>query len=235
LALDPADGRLDAEFAGADRYLGSSDRGFPVARLSQDIAMRVAGWDGRASLFIYKGIQEAYGDVQYVVPKDAFAHTDPGAIVRLQAHSADGGPLPSWLEFDSVSGILRGIPPAGVNGFLDILLIARDDEGRQASIEFRLQLGVAEMDPAEKRVELDDARIMSNAEKEAAEKDLQKHKTAGKEGVSAAADKAAGDKQKEKRGAATFNEQVRAEKIARDPVLAKILESPEKHVKRTRM
>ncbi|MEI6722274.1 MAG: putative Ig domain-containing protein, partial [Betaproteobacteria bacterium] len=176
-----------------------------------------------ARLFAFQGVFDAEGDSRYQIPTDLFVHTDPSAVVRLEAQSADGGPLPPWLQFDELSGIFRGTPPGGGRTALEIVLIARDEEGREAAVAFTLELGVKVADPAP--VKADAGNVYEpTAWSEADE--------AGEEQVADASGSATGEAPTRERvekakpgraGAAPFAEQVRVAKAMRDPLLAKIL------------
>jgi hypothetical protein len=144
-ALPPtAAGPADAG-AGLVARLESSDAGFPVVRVPQDTASAVpaagdSGVTGDQRLFVYEGVQDGRAAQQFQVSRDAFAHTDPAAIVKLDAKDAFGGPLPGWIRFDPVAGVFTGVPPAGVPAPVDVLLTARDTQGREASLIFKLDL-----------------------------------------------------------------------------------------------
>jgi hypothetical protein len=73
----------------------------------------------------------------FELPHGSFVHTDPDNVVNLIATKADGQPLPAWLSFDDISGIFSGTPPAG-SVALDVLVVARDQEGRESQQTFRL-------------------------------------------------------------------------------------------------
>ena len=210
----------------------SKDLGFPVARVSLSDVALVAGAEsgeqaGGQRLFVFQGIIDAKAESEFQIRSDAFGHTDPSAIVRLEARTASGGPLPPWLQFDALTGTFRGMPPDGRAVTLELVVVARDDEGREATIFFNLELGAKpEADPA-KVVETEEgpsaARI--GAEEEAEEKDAEEIAAAEQEGVPV---EVAKEKAKAaKTGAAPFSEQVRAAKGASDPLLAKILGSKE--------
>jgi hypothetical protein len=204
--------------------------GFPVARVPGQDFQRVSAGEGFAAgeqrLFVYQGIFVARGEGQYQVPLDAFGHSDPSAIVRLEARNADGSPLPFWLHFDSVTGTFRGTPPGGQHIALEIILMARDEEGREASLEFTLELGVKISDEAP--IKADSAptapqpRARADAEEGDGEKDPDAVAAAGKDQLDDGREKL--EKGKHSRvGSAPFGEQVKAAKSARDPLLTKIL------------
>ena len=205
----------------------ASDRGFPVARVSAESLVRVTGADGQVTseqrLFVYQGVLTARGDTQYQVPATAFGHTDPSAIVRLEARTADGGALPSWLRFDSVLGIFRGTPPNGQRTLLEIVLTARDEEGREANLTFTLELGVrADGEPAQADAPavVVEPRAMADVEEADEEEAVEVAQVDG----DAPVQKGKAEKGKPVRaGAVPFGEQIRAAKVSRDPLLAKIL------------
>ena len=45
------------------------------------------------------------------------------------------------MQFDPASGTFEGTPPAGFKGKLDLKVIARDDDGREAVAMFRMFIG----------------------------------------------------------------------------------------------
>jgi hypothetical protein len=223
---------------------GPSDLlGFPVERVSLAHAMQVPAEAGRDSsgfmiggnrLFVYHGIPtlrlagEDAGSIR--VPEDAFAHTDPAAVVRLDARLIDGSPLPSWLKFDGTRGIFRGVPPERLGGSLEIEVIARDSDGREARASFVLMIedlrfgeAVRAQDPLPDLMlgldvdakEAETARLKAQAEKaglEAAKRAPEARQFGHKAG--------AGKPQIQP--AASFSDQVRAAKPSGDPLLDRI-------------
>jgi hypothetical protein len=187
-------------------------------------ALQFVGTDGAARLFVYQGIQDARANAEYRVPRDAFGHTDPTAIVRLEARLADGAELPRWLSFDSVSGIFKGVPPPGQSGEVEVILMAKDREGREASVQFRLEMGVADDAQTGQTGSAEERFILGDGE------------TPAERAAEAVAAKVAltGDRygkavrQVAKRAAAPFAEQLKASRTAKDPVLAKVLEAKAK-------
>ncbi|MFC5313771.1 Ig-like domain-containing protein [Azospirillum rugosum] len=75
------------------------------------------------------------------VPAGTFQTSDPNAHITLQASLSDGSPLPAWLKFDSGNGTFSGNPPPDLKATISIKVIARDDQGAQATTEFRLNIG----------------------------------------------------------------------------------------------
>jgi hypothetical protein len=160
------------------------------------------------------------------LPHDAFAHTDPGAVVRLEVRTATGDPLPAWLRFDPNTGMFRGTPPDGRPVFLDLIVIARDEEGREAQLEFEIEFGVkgdeqkeataAEQDAPPVRTDLSRVADAEESDEEAAVAEGEEAPNAERAKVKAAT-------QQLKRGSVPFSEQIRAAKAGRDPVLARVL------------
>ena len=81
------------------------------------------------------------GTMEIGVPMDTFAHTDANATVKLFVTQADGRPLPPWMRFDPRNGKIEGNPPPGFRGEVVLRVVARDDQGREAVITFRVFIG----------------------------------------------------------------------------------------------
>ncbi|MGE5641339.1 MAG: putative Ig domain-containing protein, partial [Clostridia bacterium] len=120
--------------------------GFPLERVSLAQAVLQPGSSGTSlgghRLFVFHGVPDMQlgtdGSSSLYIPEDAFAHTDPSAIVHLEARMADGTALPAWLRFEGNRGTFAGVPPEGLIGQLEIEVIARDTEGREAHTRFVL-------------------------------------------------------------------------------------------------
>jgi hypothetical protein len=203
--------------------------GFQVTRVDAD-SMAASGLLNVGSeghrLFVYNGVPDIHFSADrsfsFTVPPDAFAHTDPSATVLLEARLSDGTSLPPWLSFNPVTGRFSGsVPPSGT-GFLDLEIIARDEEGRIARAQFRLDLDAINA-PAEQPVDNVETATAEPApkyyDKDEAELDAE-----GKE-VLADAEEAGkkAEAEQTKRGAVSFSEQAQIAKAARDPILARIL------------
>ena len=97
------------------------------------------------ALVLFQGVPDQFVDadarLSMTIPADAFAHTQPKAIVRLAAVLQDGRPLPTWVQFNGQTGQFTGEVPKGLTGELRIKLIARDLTGREAVALFRINVG----------------------------------------------------------------------------------------------
>jgi len=204
--------------------------GFPVVRVPVSevpASMRDATFGSQQRLFVYQGISgerlEADGS-GLRIPRDAFAHTDPSAIVLLEARLADGRPLPEWLSFDRIRGTFTGEPPRGLEGDLEIEVIARDTEGHEARTTFHFSIESIKAagdlhGPSDQRTELGvdvDAKEIEKARLEAARLAQQR----AVEGRGAGAKAVTGKPLPA--GAAGFSEQLRGVKAARDPLLDRV-------------
>jgi hypothetical protein len=186
--------------------------GFPLERMPMGQANDFIRGQGGLPLighylFEYRGIAELSADGR--VPQDAFAHTDPAAVVHLSARLADGSMLPAWLRLDG-RGAFTGLPPEDLEGKLEVEVVARDSEGREAHTTFSLELDALRAAAAAKDSVLGldvDADEAKRAKLEAARQ----------------AEKAAREQAGKAKGTATFSEQVRVAKGKADPLLDRIL------------
>jgi hypothetical protein len=207
---------------------GPSDLlGFTIARVPQDeVGFRVRSGirvepeiEGQR-LFLYHGIPtlQLGGEDSVRVPEDAFAHTDPAAIVHLDAHLINGSPLPSWLQFDGLRGSFHGVPPEGLAGSLEIEVVARDTAGREARTSFVL---LVEDLRAERQAHAghDIPDLMLGLDVDAKEAERARLKAEAEKARLEAAKQAL---KPLKAPAASFSDQVRAAKPARDPLLDRI-------------
>jgi hypothetical protein len=76
----------------------------------------------------------------FKIPSGVFGHTNPNAVVTIQATLEDGSPLPSWLKFDAGTGTFSGKPPEGETRDLQIKVTARDNAGSEATVNFKLDV-----------------------------------------------------------------------------------------------
>jgi hypothetical protein len=176
---------------------------------------RLALESGGHRLFVYHGVPDmrlaSDGSAALQIPTDAFAHTDPTAIVQLEARLASGAPLPAWLRFDGLRGVLTGIPPENTEEMLEIEVLARDTEGREARARFTLEVDALRTTAAA------GVRLGLDVDKEEAEKARLKGKVAT----------ATAEARPAKPGAKSFSDQIGAAKTQRDPLLDRIT-SPDK-------
>jgi len=75
------------------------------------------------------------------MPADAFVHSKQDAVVKLEAKLADDAKLPAWVRFDPQTGSFEVDAPKNFKGKLDLKVIARDDDGREATVMFRIFVG----------------------------------------------------------------------------------------------
>ena len=207
-------------------------QGYPVVRVdsSDRILVATGGVEAEQGLFVYRGFADqtfaAGRTLDFHVPYDAFGHTDPHAIVILEARLVDGSPLPPWLSFNSLRGTFTGTPPTGLGDSIEIEIVAKDDEGHIARIQFTLKLDaiIVETDAAPQWEQAGteatrggpDADEISTVDATGAETGTPARNKVGA--------KAAPQLDKlEKHGAVSFTEQVRSARMARDPVLARIV------------
>jgi hypothetical protein len=189
-------------------------------------------------LFVYNGIATSYLDDagSFRVPSDAFAHTNPSAVVLLEARLANGAPLPSWLSFDGVSGQFSGTPPEGMRGEIEIEVTAKDNEGREARSSFQLVVGEVRAADAETAPAAPKSSLGLSVDKEEADRQREKAAEAARQpaprpahGKPIPADKAAAP------GAPSFSEQLMVARETQDPLLGRIVRvEAEKSVRGTK-
>lgn len=49
--------------------------------------------------------------------------------------------MPKWVQFDPATGVFEVSPPKGFKGKLDLKVMARDDDGREAVAMFQMFIG----------------------------------------------------------------------------------------------
>jgi hypothetical protein len=230
---DPSSG-LDQKLIAAGMPGGTLDDlsrplGFHLTRLSiaeAPFAVQVAlsGGGDQQLLFVYHGIPadglERDDSGALRIPEDAFAHTDPSAIVTLEARIADGRPLPDWLTFNPTLGTLTGEPPRGMAGELEIEVIASDGKGHEARIAFTLP--VEEIRAAQDAQPVGERTsglglAVDKAEAEKARLQAARHGNAERQ-VPAKP----GAVKPQPRSSAGFTDQLRAVQTERDPLLERI-------------
>jgi len=143
--------------------------------------------------------------------------------VVLEAHLADGRPLPEWLKFDRLQGTLSGEPPAGVAGELEIEVIARDTEGREARTAFKLSIEAIRTAADGTAPAAQDIELGLDVDQKEAEKARLAAARAAAEARSGTAK--TGDGKARPQGAAGFSEQLRGAKATRDLLADRIADS----------
>ena len=100
-----------------------------------------------------KGITDQFVEpnrsTTFSLPADAFAHTRPEAVLTVATQQANGQPLPSWVLFNAQAGTFIVNPPPGFTGALEVQVIVRDTDGREATANFKFNVGSGPQVPAE--------------------------------------------------------------------------------------
>ncbi|MBF0182500.1 MAG: putative Ig domain-containing protein, partial [Magnetococcales bacterium] len=121
--------------------------GFQVS-VSRDATPATGGATG---LFVRDGMPDTQvtgnKGIDISVPATAFAHSNGNATVTLAADQANGAALPGWLQFNPTTGKFSGEPPAGSQGEISVRVVARDSEGREAVVVFKIKMGEAQETP----------------------------------------------------------------------------------------
>lgn len=104
-------------------------------------------------LTLYQGVTDQFVQTtnatsRVSLPFDAFIHTNKDAVIKLDAKLADDSRLPNWVQFDPSSGTFQVTPPANFRGKLDIKVVARDDDGREATAIFQMFIGEQSQAPS---------------------------------------------------------------------------------------
>ena len=114
----------------------TSNSGFPIVAIE----------NAPPGLSLNKGVTDQFveqnsNSAKFTIPYDAFMHSKQDAVIKLQAKQADDAPLPVWVKFDPQSGTFEANPPPNFKGKIELKVIARDDDGREATSIFRLFVG----------------------------------------------------------------------------------------------
>src|SRR5206468_1421269 len=84
----------------------------------------------------------------YTVPAETFADVDAGDTLSLGATLADGSTLPTWLEFDAVTGTFSGTPANADVGTVSVQVTATDVAGATAASTFAINIANVNDAPA---------------------------------------------------------------------------------------
>ena len=99
---------------------------------------------GIADVDFFKGKR-----IQYRVPMDAFSFAGQAKSIALQAKLADGNGLPDWLYFNQKRGIFEGVIPLDTKATdLNITVTAKDKQGHNADVTFKLSVNEPEPEPS---------------------------------------------------------------------------------------
>ncbi|MBU3653387.1 MAG: hypothetical protein FGM44_09935, partial [Limnohabitans sp.] len=114
----------------------TSNSGFPIVAIES----------APPGLTLNKGITDQFVEQgtntgKFTVPYDAFMHSKQDAVIKLQAKQVDDSALPAWVKFDPQAGTFEATPPANFKGKVELKVIARDEDGREATSIFRLFVG----------------------------------------------------------------------------------------------
>jgi VCBS repeat-containing protein len=101
---------------------------------------------GAEGLVLNRGVADqvvapSNGTAQITIPADAFAHTDPNAVVKLNARQANGEALPPWLSFDAATGKFTVRAAPGERRTIEVRVEARDGSNRTVFTTFKIQVG----------------------------------------------------------------------------------------------
>ncbi|WP_028311381.1 Ig-like domain-containing protein [Derxia gummosa] len=124
---------------------------FDLGREQGDIYTRPSGFQvmvnpsSEPNLSVFRGVDDQVvklgQQLNLQLPADTFLHTQINETVTLQATLANGKPLPGWLSFDGKAGTFTGEPPANLTSDVAIKVVARDSQGREAVVMFRITVG----------------------------------------------------------------------------------------------
>ena len=79
------------------------------------------------------------GGSVFVAAGSAF-QSDSKTTVSFTATQADGRALPSWLHIDSVTGTIKGTPPKGESGVVNVVVVAHDSDSKTATSRVNIDL-----------------------------------------------------------------------------------------------
>lgn len=135
-----------ADQAPGDFGIRTRSEGFPIVVLRTADGSSDNAASNAATLVVNRGIPDVVieqngRNFEVPIPNDAFAHSRQDAIINLTIARSDGRPLPGWLQFDPRMGVFRGTAPAGFSGDVEIRVIARDQNGNQVEVVFRIRVG----------------------------------------------------------------------------------------------
>jgi hypothetical protein len=125
--------------------------GMPILEVGERLTSRsgfpiVVDSNRPPGLQVFKGVTDQFVEGTSVakvsMPADAFVHSKSDAVIELLATQADGSALPPWIRFDArIGGFEVEGAPDGFKGKVDVKVVARDGEGGEATVLFRIFVG----------------------------------------------------------------------------------------------
>jgi hypothetical protein len=121
--------------------------------MTRDSGFRVVVLDASPSgPSVFRGMADltvgAGQRTEVMLSSEVFTHPQADAVISLAARLANGSALPAWVRFDADRGTFVITAPPGMRGALEVMLVARDQAGREAMTTFRLQIdGPAQATP----------------------------------------------------------------------------------------
>ncbi len=121
--------------------------------MTRDSGFRVVVLDASPSgPSVFRGMADltvgAGQRTEVMLSSEVFTHPQSDAVISLAARLANGSALPAWVRFDADRGTFVITAPPGMRGALEVVLVARDQAGREAMTTFRLQIdGPAQASP----------------------------------------------------------------------------------------
>jgi VCBS repeat-containing protein len=106
-------------------------------------------------------IQSTDATTKVSLPFDAFIHSNKDAVIKLEAKQANDAALPNWVKFDPATGVFEVTPPQSFKGKLDLKVMARDDDGREAVVIFQMFVGKQTQDRPQSRESFSDKLRMA--------------------------------------------------------------------------
>ena len=95
---------------------------------------------------------EIFDTFEFQVPEGTFSDADADEELTLSAAGYEDGPWPTWLQFDSASGLFTSVdlvPEHELNNMYVIELTATDGDGATASTEFSITVVDSNVPPEE--------------------------------------------------------------------------------------
>ena len=75
---------------------------------------------------------------QFELDEDTFFDPDEGDALKYLAYQHFDGELPRWIRFDPFHRRFEFHPPAGAEGTVEIRVVAKDFDGAEANLTFKV-------------------------------------------------------------------------------------------------